>query len=179
MHYPFIFAGFLSLVFTAINLLPVGQLDGGHVLYGLIGSKRHKWVSTFIYIGLLFYAGTGLLSPKTPFSDLIIYIPLLIFYYYLSFQGLHLSKPNTLTIAVAIFAVQYTIAGFVPLLNGHLDIMLFLFIIGRFAGIHHPPSEIEEPLTFGRKVLGWMALLIFVLCFTPNPIDIIAPAISK
>ena len=42
MHYPLLFAGFLSLVFTSVNLLPIGQLDGGHVLYGLIGYERDR-----------------------------------------------------------------------------------------------------------------------------------------
>ena len=36
MHYPFLFAGYLSLMFTCLNLLPIGQLDGGHVVYGLV-----------------------------------------------------------------------------------------------------------------------------------------------
>ncbi len=179
MHYPFIFAGFLSLVFTAINLLPVGQLDGGHVLYGLVGSQRHKLVSSIIYVGLLLYAGTGLLSPRTPLTDLLIYIPLLVFYYYMAFQGLNFSKLNTLTFAVGVFAFQYAVAAFFPLLTGHLDIMFFLFLIARFAGIQHPPSEIEEPLTKGRKILGWIALLIFILCFTPNPLEIILPVVAK
>ena len=41
MHYPYLLAGFLSLVFTSMNLLPIGQLDGGHVVYGLLGFKWH------------------------------------------------------------------------------------------------------------------------------------------
>jgi membrane-associated protease RseP (regulator of RpoE activity) len=179
MHYPFIFAGFLSLLFTAINLLPVGQLDGGHVLYGLIGSQRHKWVSSIIYVGLLVYAGTGLLSPRLPLNDLLIYIPFQVFYYYLAFQPLRFSKLNTLTLAVALFAIQYVIAAFFPLFTGRIDILIFLFFIARFAGIQHPPSEIEQPLTFGRKILGWVALVIFVLCFTPTPLEIIFPTVAN
>ena len=58
-HYPYLFAGFLALLFTAINLLPIGQLDGGHVLYGLVGEEKHKIVSTIVYIALLIYAGLG------------------------------------------------------------------------------------------------------------------------
>jgi membrane-associated protease RseP (regulator of RpoE activity) len=41
--HPFGYAGWVGLFVTALNLLPVGQLDGGHVIYSVFGEKS-KWI---------------------------------------------------------------------------------------------------------------------------------------
>ena len=173
MHYPFLFAGFLSLVFTCLNLLPIGQLDGGHVLYGLVGHKRHKLMATLIYVALVFYAGLGLVSPFESSDGLIFKIPLYLLALYAMFRGVSTHRNNRLVYALSIFASQYLIAWIFPNINGYPGWLLFAFVIGTFVGVRHPISEIEEPLDTKRKILGWLALLIFVLCFTPEPIIMI------
>jgi membrane-associated protease RseP (regulator of RpoE activity) len=50
-----VFAGWIGLFVTALNLLPIGQLDGGHVVYALVGDK-HKYVSIAM-IGMLVVMG--------------------------------------------------------------------------------------------------------------------------
>jgi membrane-associated protease RseP (regulator of RpoE activity) len=55
-----LWAGYLSLFFTALNLFPIGQLDGGHILYGLIGKKKFNTIAPIIFVGFLFYAGIGM-----------------------------------------------------------------------------------------------------------------------
>ena len=49
---PFAWAGWLGLLVTALNLMPVGQLDGGHVAYALFG-PRQRLVAFFAFGVLL------------------------------------------------------------------------------------------------------------------------------
>ena len=53
--HPILLAGWIGLFITALNLLPGGQLDGGHILYAL-SPRAHKLVTNLLPI-LLFLAG--------------------------------------------------------------------------------------------------------------------------
>lgn len=173
IHYPLLFAGYLSLIFTCLNLIPIGQLDGGHVLYGLIGYTWHKRVASVLYMSFVIYTGLGFASPAEPTDVLMYKIPVGVVFLFLCFTGFKLPRKDTLLMALTTFVVLFLMALFFPALKGSTDWWPFVLLIGRFVGVAHPPSPIEDSLTLGRKILGWIALLIFILCFTPNPLEVI------
>lgn len=50
---PVWFASWVGLLVTSLNLLPVGQLDGGHVIYSLFGARGHRRVALAVYVSVI------------------------------------------------------------------------------------------------------------------------------
>jgi len=108
--HPIAFAGWVGILVTSFNLFPVGQLDGGHISYALLGLKSRN-LSRFILI--LFF----------------------------------------------VMGIFFWIGWFIWAL-----VILFL-------GLRHPSVADEiMPLSTGRRIIGFVVILIFILSFIPDPI---------
>lgn len=73
--HPVAFSGWIGLLVTSLNLLPVGQLDGGHVAYAVFGGRQRPlaaavvvllvilgiaaWTGWLFWAGILLFMGTG------------------------------------------------------------------------------------------------------------------------
>lgn len=112
--HPMVFAAWFGMLATALNLLPFGQLDGGHITYASVG----RW--------------------STPIS--------------------------LATVGTAIL-LTYNSASWM-FMTIMMVLMLFAF------GARHPRVLREhEPLPASRYAVAALALVIFIICFTPVPID--------
>lgn len=112
--HPMVFAAWFGMLATALNLLPFGQLDGGHITYATL----RRW--------------------STPIS--------------------------LLTVGVAIVMTYNS--------TSWMFMTLMMLVMLLLLGPRHPRVIWEEePLPRSRHVIAVLALIIFILCFTPVPID--------
>lgn len=70
--HPIAFAGWIGLLVTALNLLPVGQLDGGHVAYALF-PEYHRYISLGM-LGLLVVCGVAFWSGWLLWAVLLVFL---------------------------------------------------------------------------------------------------------
>jgi len=59
-HYPFLCVGWFGAFVTALNLLPIGQLDGGHIAYAMLGSRSHR-LSQVVLVAMMVLGTAGIL----------------------------------------------------------------------------------------------------------------------
>lgn len=176
IHYPFLFAGFFACFFTALNLIPVGQLDGGHILYGLFGKKGHAVLSPVLFVAFVVYAGLGLFSLHPGMEarelDRLYWVP--VYYLYLCLVFYRLSPDFRVSLAVSggVMATQLVLGWFLPEVSGFHGWLLFALLLGRGLGLGHPAAPDDTPLDWKRRVVGWLALLVFALTFSPQPLII-------
>lgn len=172
IHNPWLFAGYLALLFTSINLLPIGQLDGGHILYGLVGRKLQHRISPYIFGAFVFYSGLGFIDLNEPDTgELGLHTVLYLGFLFIIFRRVVEGKKKALILSLSILSVQLLLNIVFPDLVGYSGWFLFALIISRLIGIKHPGAMVEEKMDTKRKILGWIALVIFILCFTPQPFN--------
>ena len=54
MMNPFLMAGWVGLLITGLNMMPISQLDGGHVIYGLFGKRAHVIARVSLFVAIFF-----------------------------------------------------------------------------------------------------------------------------
>ena len=58
-HYPYLCVGWFGMLITAMNMIPIGQLDGGHISYTLFGGKTHYKIAVICFVILFVFGVMG------------------------------------------------------------------------------------------------------------------------
>lgn len=178
-HYPFLFAGWLGLFFTALNLMPVGQLDGGHILYSLIGGRKHKIVARIFFAFITALAGIEFIPflaeyihqyLPLPFIEWFVWGFILYFLMSKAFRSNAAWINGMVMLSLSLSALYNLNFGSIEPGQASFIWLVWSFFIAFVVKVEHPPVDIEEKLSPGRRVIGWISMLIFILCISPNPI---------
>ncbi len=63
---PFYMAAWIGLLVTSLNLMPVGQLDGGHGTFSLFGPRAHKLIGRIAFVVMASMAVLGFVWHHSP-----------------------------------------------------------------------------------------------------------------
>jgi len=159
--HPVAFAGWLGFFITSLNLIPIGQLDGGHVAYGVLG-PRHRQLSRLVFLGLLFWGVHGAFLVFHPLQ----WLWALAFCWAGIRTATALQQGGLLRFFMVFMLIVGIRFGFVP----NTLIWLFWATLMCFLRLDHPPTrDVHIPLDPKRKLVGWLALILFLLTFIPQP----------
>jgi len=107
VRHPVLIAGWIGLFITSLNLIPAGQLDGGHILYA-ISSRWHRHVSRllpFVLLACGFFFWVGWI-----FWGLFLLIPAMRHPHVPTQQPLSRSRRILSGLALAVFALTFSVA---------------------------------------------------------------------
>ncbi len=67
-RYPYLCVGWFGLFITAMNMIPVGQLDGGHIAYTMFGERNHYKIAVVSFVILIVLGLIGFAESYFEFS---------------------------------------------------------------------------------------------------------------
>lgn len=156
MMHPMAFAGWIGLFITMINLIPVGQLDGGHVAFAWFGD-RYRRVSDRVHALLPAF---GLVVFSWVFLDELAR---------LRDRALDLALAGQATVGVAWEDAIAT--GFGAAMPWFMWPLLLWLLARLSGGEAHPPVG-ADVLTPGSRRAAWLVALLFLLIFMPVPMRV-------
>jgi membrane-associated protease RseP (regulator of RpoE activity) len=110
---PVYWAAWTALLVTSLNLFPVGQLDGGHVLYAVFGKRLHKIASLVVFALVALLAVTSFIRYNSPIWFL--WTAILAFLLRVGHPPVYVDEPLGKTrIALAVVAAIVFLLCFMP-----------------------------------------------------------------
>jgi membrane-associated protease RseP (regulator of RpoE activity) len=143
MLHPTAMAGWAGLLVTMLNLLPVGQLDGGHVAIAFFGNRYGRASRILQNLLPVFALGVAV----AVYSDVV-------------------AELVRLGGALPVSAVNIATAAGMPWLMWFVLLALLRRLSG---GIDHPPVD-DRPLPASRAGLFWLVFVTFAIIFMPVPL---------
>jgi membrane-associated protease RseP (regulator of RpoE activity) len=140
--HPTAWAGWAGLLVTMLNLLPIGQLDGGHVFTAYFGN-RYERVARVLHRAL-------------PLLGLAAFA--------FAYLEVRRELPGQSTLDALSMAVQ-------PAIFWLMWAAILLAMKRATGGAYHPPVD-DRPLPRSRRVLFWIVCVTFLLTFMPVPLRI-------